>query len=161
MAGLPRLLAAMLAAAFTSENLGSIAQTVLGTSLGAITDKSDPAGQAIALIDFAERYELVRELAASVLYNGADRPALQNFLLGDDVTNTGDGQHDGNLSYAMLRIESKLDQVLAEQARQDRRLSAVETAVQKPTPAIDRAFVLLLALLLAGMFAYTAIGLRP
>ena len=108
-----------------------------------------------------DSYELVRELAASVLYNGADRPALQNFLLGDDVTNTGDGQHDGNLSYAMLRIESKLDQVLAEQARQDRRLSAVETAVQKPTPAIDRAFVLLLALLLAGMFAYTAIGLRP
>lgn len=161
MMELPRLLAAMLAAAFTSDNLSVIAQSVLGTSLSAITDKSDPIGQAVALIDFAERYEMVRPLAASVLYNGADRPALQNYLLGNDMTNSGDGQRDGGLNYAMLRIESKLDQVLADQARLDRRLSAVETAVQKPTPALDRAFVLLLALLLAGMFVYTVIGTRP
>ena len=164
MAELPRLLGAMLAAGFTSENLGVIAQSVLGTSLSAITDKQDPLGQAVALIDFAQRYELVRELARSVLYNGAERPALQNYLLGDlgnDMTSSGDGQQNGSLNYAMLRIESKLDQVLADQARLDRRLSAVEAAVQKPTPAVDKAFVLLLALLLAGMFAYTVIGTRP
>lgn len=166
----------MLAAAFTSRELGIIADSVLGTSLDGITQETDPQQQAISLIQFAEKHEMVRDLRRAVLYTGADRPAMQNFLLGEDMTSQGSSERDNSqANYAMLRIESKLDQVLAEQARisqaqtqmaqmqahMDRRLYTVESTIQKPTPTIDKALVWLLAIVLVTMFIYTIIGIRP
>lgn len=170
-----RLLDVILAAGFTSRELGIIAERALGASLDGITQESEPQQQAIALVEFAEKHGMERELRSAVLSGGADRPALQNLLMGEHMTSQESGERDNNqANYAMLRIESKLDQVLAEQARQsqqqaqmaqaqtqfDRRLYAVETAVQKPAPAVDKLAVLVLAVVLAAMFLYTVLGAR-
>lgn len=160
----------MLAAGFTSRELGIIAESALGTSLDGITQEAEPQRQAIALIQFAEKHEMVRDLRRVVLYTGADRPALQNLLLSEDMTIASGSDSSGN--YIMLRVEAKLDQALAEQARQaallsevvrqqaqlDRRLYTVETSSPKPMQALDRMFLAILALLLVGMFAYNVLG---
>ncbi len=98
---------------------------------------------------------------------------VQNVIHVDKERDGGHIINDGN--YIMLRMEAKLDQALAEQARIaqqvaevarqqtqfDRRLYTIEAAAHSPMPMIDRAVVMLLALLMMAMFAYNALGVHP
>lgn len=172
-----RLIDAMTAAGFSSRELGIIAESSMGTALDGVTQATDPVEQALALVQFADRYGLLANLRRAVLYTGADRPALQNLLLGEFSMNGGDGQP--NLTYIITNIDRKLDQVLTEQNRQaqtiagviqrqtdadrrqaeaDRRIEKIEAgAVQKPS-AIDRMVVLSMVVLMVGLLAFTVYG---
>lgn len=71
------------AARLSTAQLEGISQTVLQTALRNVSNANEPAGQVKDMIAYAAQYGLVRELAAALLYTGADRPGLQNLLLGD------------------------------------------------------------------------------
>lgn len=159
------------ASKFSSAQLDRIANGVLGTALSSISNESMPERQAQDMIAYAKQYDLLRELAAAFLYTGADKPGLQNLLLGENMTIASGSDNSGN--YILLRVEAKLDQALTEQAKQaallsevvrqqtqfDRRLYTVETSFPKPMQALDRMFLAILALLLVGMFAYNILGI--
>ncbi|MBP8292559.1 MAG: hypothetical protein KAX65_07295 [Caldilineaceae bacterium] len=79
---------------------------------------------------------------------------------------------DSNALYERLRMEQKLDQLIAatqtnsqqlaqiiqQQAHFDRRLSAVETGGPKPLTTSDRILFVMFAIGLLLMFAYNLIG---
>ena len=160
------------ASKFSSAQLDRIANSVLGASLSSISNESMPERQAQDMIAYAKQYDLLRELAAAFLYTGADKPGLQNLLLGEHIGEHMSAVSGDSSNYIMLRVEAKLDQAIAEQARQaallaevvrqqthfDRRLYTVESSAPKPMQAIDRMFLAILAILLVGMFAYNVIG---
>lgn len=173
-----RLLDAMTAAGFTSRELGIIAETSMGTTLDGVTQATDPAEQALALVQFAERYGLLANLRRAVLYTGADRPALQNLLLGGESSmNGGDGQP--NLTYIITNIDRKLDQVITEQNRQaqtiagviqrqvdtdrrqaesDQRIKELQAGAVQKSSGIDRIIVLSMVMLMVGLLAFTIYG---
>lgn len=165
------------ASKFSTAQLNGISNSVLGTALTSISSESTSERQVQDMIAYARQYDLLRELAAAFLYTGADKPGLQNLLLGENMTTASSDQQGNNGTYIMLRMESKLDQALAEQvriaaqvaevARQqaqfDRRLYTIETVMQRPMPmpTIDRAMVFLMAIAMLVMFVYNIIGIRP
>lgn len=163
------------ASKFSTAQLDRIANGVLGASLTSISNESMPERQAQDMIGYAKQYDLLRELAAAFLYTGADKPGLQNLLLGENMTMASSDQQSNNGTYIMLRMEAKLDQALAEQARIaaqvaevarqqaqfDRRLYTIEAVAQRPMPTMDRAMVFLMAIAMLAMFAYNIIGIRP
>lgn len=176
-----RILDAMTAAGFSSRELGIIAETSMGTALDGVTQATEPNEQALALVQFAERYGLLPNLRRAVLYTGADRPALQNLLLGNDMESVSGRQQDSDGMYARLRMEAKLDRLIEEMQRNsqqlslviqqqaqlaqqqtlfDRRLSVVESAAPRPAPVStsDRVLFVLFAIILIGMFAYNIWG---
>lgn len=169
----------MLAGGFSTHELDVISQLAFSTALSSYSNETEPARQAADVLAFAVRYNLVDALVKNVLTGGADRPGFQMFLLGNMDNMSNDG---GNTSrdYAMLRIESKIDQIIAEQARQssqiihlaqqqtlhDQRLLRLEGGNQsKPNaPAfdrsIDRILVIALAVFMVALMAYTFYGAR-
>lgn len=74
------------AARLSTAQLDRISGSVLGTALINISDASTPTRQAADMVAYAETYGLMNELAAALLYTGADRPGLQNLLLGDGMS---------------------------------------------------------------------------
>lgn len=103
-----RLHELLLACGFDLAQLERITQQSMGTALSAITTATDPAERARAIVDYAARYGLIRELSATVLTAGADKPVLQNVLLDDNMT-----LEDGRNSTALdvVRLEHKVERL--------------------------------------------------
>ena len=99
------------AARLSTAQLEGISQTVLGTALRNVSGANDPAGQIRDMIAYARQYDLTRELAAALLYTGADRPGMQNYLLGKDMVNSTDDSH-GNSPHVnaldIVRLENRV-----------------------------------------------------
>lgn len=132
--GYGALRAILMAAAFTPSELERICQAALGVSLSGLTADGDGTTQADALIAYAARYDLLRNLAATILDAAADRPGVQHLLLSDNMEQP-QPQQNGNQQYAMLRIETKLDALtekmttmIHEHNEDRRRIAALEAA---------------------------------
>lgn len=176
-----RLLDAMMAAGFSSRELGIIAESSMGTALDGVTQAKEPTEQAIALVQFAEHYGLLPSLRRAVLYTGADRPGLQNLLLGNNMESSGGKQID-NAIYERLLVQQKLDQLLTESQRNgqqlalvvqqqaqlaqqqqvfDRRLTVVENTAPKPITMSDRILFFMFAAVVIALFSYNFLGRLP
>ena len=152
------------ASKFSTAQLDRIANGVLGASLANISNASIPERQAQDMIGYAKQYDLLRELAAAFLYTGADKPGLQNLLLGENMTISSSGDRGNSENYIMLRIESKVDNIslrLDNFEQRVRTLEAVQATqtTQRPMTTMDRLFMLSLAILVVGMFAYNILGM--
>lgn len=155
------------AARLSTPQLESIAQSVLGASVTSISNASTPSGQARDMVNYAKQYGLLRQLAAAIIYTGADRAGLQNLLLGDEnMESAGDKRQDNN-TYIMLRIENKVDNISLRLDNFEQRMRTVEAAQSaaaqspKPVSASDRAIFVMFAVILAAMLAYNIIGRLP
>ena len=91
-------------------NLGRITQMSMGTELNAITTSTDPAEQAREIVNYASRYNLIRELSAIILTFGADKPVLQNVLLDDNMT-LEDGRAGQATALDLVRLEGKVERL--------------------------------------------------
>ncbi len=152
------------ASKFSTAQLDRIANGVLGASLANISNASTPERQAQDMIGYAKQYDLLRELAAAFLYTGADKPGLQNLLLGENMTISSSGDRSSSENYIMLRIESKVDNIslrLDNFEQRVRTLEAVQATqtTQRPMTTMDRLYRLSLAILVVGMFAYNILGM--
>lgn len=151
------------AARLSTPQLESVAQSVLGASVAQISNASTPAGQAKDMVTYAKQYGLLRQLAAAIIYTGADRPGMQNLLLGDEHMEQGGKQSDGN-TYIMLRIENKVDNISLRLDNFEQRMRTVEAAqaTQSVRPVAvstsDRILFVLFAALLIFLFAYNIWG---
>lgn len=118
------------------------------------------------MVTYAKQYGLLRQLAAAIIYTGADRAGLQNLLLGEDMEQAGSKQQDSN-TYIMLRIENKVDNISLRLDNFEQRMRTVEAtqaaAAQTPKPvsASDRALFIMFAVILIVMFTYNIIGRLP
>ena len=137
--GYGALRAILMAAAFTPSELERICQAALGVSLSGLTTDGDGTTQADALIAYAARYDLLRNLAATILDAAADRPGVQHLLLSDNMEQP-QPQQNGNQQYTMLRIETKLDalaekmSVIMQEHNEDRRRIAALEAARSGSP---------------------------
>lgn len=152
------LVALVDAAKLSTPQLERIAQSVLSVSLSELSHASTPAQQARDLITYAVQYDMVRELAAALLYTGADRPGMQNLLLGSDMESVGGKQQDSN-TYIMLRIENKVDNISLRLDNFEQRMRSVEaTQAAKPTTTpvstSDRIMFAMFAVILLALFVY-------
>ena len=89
--------------------LDRITQQSMGTGLTAITQATEPAEQAREIVNYASRYNLIRELAATVLNAGADRPVMQNILLDDNMTLEERGSQSTALD--LVKLESRVERM--------------------------------------------------
>lgn len=110
------------------------------------------------MVTYAKQYGLLRQLAAAIIYTGADRAGLQNLLLGDENMVSTDDKRDNN-TYIMLRIENKVDNISVRLDSFEQRMRAVESAqVAKPmvTPVStsDRIMFAMFAVILLALFVY-------
>lgn len=128
--GYGALRALILAAAFSPEQIERICQLCFGVSIGGITPSTQPIEQVDAMLAYALRYDLIRQLAEITLDAAAGLPAVQNLLLSDDMENTSG---PNSQQYFMLRIEAKLDAITerltvmaSEHAEDRRRIHALE-----------------------------------
>lgn len=118
------------------------------------------------MVTYAKQYGLLRQLAAAIIYTGADRAGLQNLLLGEDMEQAGSKQQDSN-TYIMLRIENKVDNISLRLDNFEQRMRTVEAAqtaaaqTPKPVSASDRALFIMFAVILIVMFTYNIIGRLP
>ena len=152
------------ASKFSTAQLDRIANGVLGASLANISNASIPERQAQDMIGYAKQYDLLRELAAAFLYTGADKPGLQNLLLGENMTISSSGDRGNSENYIMLRIESKVDNISLRLDNFEQRVRTIEAVqatqtTQRPMTTMDRLFMLSLAILVVGMFAYNILGM--
>ena len=154
------LVALVDAAKLSTAQSERIAQSELGVSLVELSSASTPAEQAKDLIAYAVQYDMVRQLAAAFLYTGADKPGLQNLLLGEDMEQAGSKQQDGN-TYIMLRIENKVDNISLRLDNFEQRMRTVEAAQATKVPPVsssDRLIFLLFTIALIAMLAYNIWG---
>ena len=78
------LVAAILAAGYTSDQIGQIADA-LGASYAAVAQPGATRDEeARGLVEFARRHDLAGELAALILDTAAEKKAVQNYLFGTD-----------------------------------------------------------------------------
>ncbi len=154
------------ASKFSTSQLNGISNSVLGTALTSISSESTPERQAQDMIEYARQYDLLRELAAAFLYTGADKPGLQNLLLGEDMEQASSKQQDST-TYIMLRIENKVDNISLRLDNFEQRMRTVEAAQfaaaqsSNPVSASDRAVFVMFAVILIAMLAYNIIGRLP
>lgn len=101
------------AARLSTPQLESIAQGVLGASISQISSVSTPAGQARDMVTYAKQYGLLRQLAAAIIYTGADRAGLQNLLFGDEnmVSQTEDQRNNAANSFEIVRLENRVERL--------------------------------------------------
>ncbi len=158
----------LLAAAFTPAELETLCQAVFGTALNGITTATDANEQADAIVAFAAQYGLVRELTDIVLHEAARRPAVQNFLLGEDMQSDAQAAAIQN---QLQMITVRLDRVLEQQSQQaaenaemhrwrntaEDRLHRIEERLPErrvqSVSTLDRAVVLLMTLAALTMLA--------
>ena len=109
----------LLAAAFSQAQLEALCQTVFGASLTGISNSADPQEQADAIVEFAQQYGLIRELTDMILHNAANRPAVQNLLLSDDMDASATSTMQGEFHRMNVRVDQLGNQVGQLMARQD------------------------------------------
>ena len=171
------------AARLSTSQLENVAQSILGASITSISNASTPAEQARDMVTYARQYGLLRQVAAAIIYTGADRPGLQNLLLGDEhMESVGSKQQNSDEMYSRLRMEGKLDRLIEEMQRNsqqlslviqqqaqlaqqqqtfDRRLTIVESVAPKPITMSDKFLMVMFAIVLVAMLAYNIIGKLP
>lgn len=121
------LTAAVEAAKPSTAQLDRIAGSALGTPLINISDASTPAQQARDMIAYAATYNLTNEVAAALLYTLADRPGLQNLLLGDEMVNqTEDQRNTAVNALDIVRLENR---VVRNEDKLDATVSKLDAAV--------------------------------
>lgn len=170
--------ALLAAAAFTPAELEVLCQSVFGTALSGITSSADPDVQSDAIVSFAIKYGMLRELTDMVLHESARRPAVQNLLLSDDMQQGGDGQTTINnqLQILTMRVDRVLELQMSQAAENsemqrwrnatDQRLRSVENAQalrekQSSFSMLDRAAVLAIALAAIAMMAFVIFWAKP
>ncbi len=101
------------AARLSTPQLESICQGVLGASIASISSASAPADQAKDMVVYAKQYGLLRQLAAAIIYTGADRAGLQNLLLGNEamVNQTDDQRNTVANSFEIVRLENRVERI--------------------------------------------------
>ena len=101
------------AARLSTPQLETICQSVLGASVTSISSASLPAEQARDMVTYARQYGLLRELAAAIIYTGADRAGLQNLLLGNDtmVNQTEEQRNSAANSFEIVRLENRVERL--------------------------------------------------
>jgi hypothetical protein len=101
------------AARLSTPQLESICQSVLGASITSISSASAPADQARDMVTYAKQYGLQRQLAAAIIYTGADRAGLQNLLLGNEamVNQTEDQRTNAANSFDIVRLENRVERL--------------------------------------------------
>lgn len=157
--------ALLVAAAFTPAELEVLCQAVFGSSLAGITTSTDADEMAEAIVAFAIRYDMVRELTDMVLHESARRPAVQNLLLSDGMAVDSTTAELQRLALRVDRLSEQMQQVLAElaavrqwQATADARLHGIEANLpvrRQPEglSTLDRALVVLMALAVLAVLA--------
>ncbi len=160
--GWNQIQALLVAAAFTPAELEALCQSVFGASLSGITQSTDANAQAEAIVQFAISYGMVRELADTVLYQSARRPAVQNLLLSDDMQSEAQVAAITNqltaLQNSVHALTSRVDrsleqqaQLMAEHAELQRWRNSIETHRTEPLSTADRALVAMMGILVAVM----------
>lgn len=101
------------AAKLSTAQLERISQTVFSTALGEVSGASTPAQQAADMVAYAAQYDLTEKLAGALLYTGADRPGLQNLLLGSEtmVNQTDDQRNTAANSFDIVRLENRVERL--------------------------------------------------
>lgn len=167
------------AAAFSAAQIETLCDRVFG---GVRMEDLEPFGADMSeqIVGYAQSYAMDRDLLAAILEGAAGRPAFQNYLLGiTDMTSTAadsSNPSNGNINYMLLRLEGKMDQVLADLSRQQREaenmrreqealrqeVAGINAKVlryeMRPTPWSDRAVVALLAVAMAVLLLWTMFG---
>jgi len=157
-----RLHELLLACGFDPAQLERITQQSMGTGLDAITTATDPAEQVRAIVAFAGRYGLIRELTATVLTAGSDRPALQNVLL-DDNMSLEDGRTTQETALNLVRLENKVERLsdrVSELANAVTSLTHIMQSGRQATPLnwnIIWIGFIVAALVGSGLFAIAAV----
>lgn len=160
------------AAALSRSQLERLVSSEFGSALPSISNSSTLDGVIEDIIDYAVDYGLTRQVASIVIQYAADRPGLQNWLqekMPEREISSGNGGYQSALW--TLRIENKIDLMLAEQARQatqiqsiistqaamDGRLLRLESSKHDyaPLSPADRFIVAILSIGLVGLFLYT------
>lgn len=98
------------ASRLSTAQLDRIAHSVLGGALATISNASTPEQQALDMIEYAHQYDLTRELAAAFLYTGADKPALQNLLLGRENMEDTRPQNV-NVALDLVKLENRVERM--------------------------------------------------
>ena len=65
------------------------------------------------MVTYAKQYGLQRQLAAAIIYAGADRAGLQNLLLGSEamVNQTDDQRNTVANSFEIVRLENRVERI--------------------------------------------------
>ena len=65
------------------------------------------------MVTYAKQYGLQRQLAAAIIYTGADRAGLQNLLLGSEamVNQTEDQRNNAANSFDIVRLENRVERL--------------------------------------------------
>ena len=65
------------------------------------------------MVVHAKQYGLLRQLAAAIIYTGADRAGLQNLLLGNEamVNQTDDQRNTVANSFEIVRLENRVERI--------------------------------------------------
>lgn len=138
--------------------------------LSEITTSTEPAEQVLAIICFAEKYGLIRELTAMVLAAGSDKPALQNLLLDDSMTLENGRQATQDVALDLVKLENRMERMFD---RLDAKLDAAivemlhlrADAVRQPINLSGKAaavIVIALAALVIGQISLLAwVGSLP
>lgn len=65
------------------------------------------------MVTYAKQYGLQRQLAAAIIYTGADRAGLQNLLLGNEamVNQTEDQRTNAANSFDIVRLENRVERL--------------------------------------------------
>lgn len=113
------LIALVDAARLSTAQLERISQVVFGTALSEMSNASTPGQQAHDLITYAKQYDLLDKLAAGLLYTGADRPGLQNLLLGHEMS--VEDTRSQNIALDLVKLESRMERMFD---RMDAKLDA-------------------------------------
>ena len=108
-----RLYDLLLSCGFTPAELERITQQSMGTGLTAITTSDNAETQARDVVNYAEDYNLIRELTATVLAAGCDKPVLQNILLDDAMTleDTKGNAQSTATALDLIRLENKVERM--------------------------------------------------
>lgn len=143
------LVAAILAAGYTSDQIGQIADA-LGASYAAVAQPGATRDEeARGLVEFARRHDLAGELAALILDTAAEKKAVQNYLFGTDRGSHMESNRpdlDRLFQQQQHQIDRLIDRADANDRRDDtqdrnietdqRRINAIELAQanSRPTP---------------------------
>lgn len=150
------------AAAFTPAELEVLCQSVFGTALSGITTATDNAEQAEAIVNFAIRYDMLRELTDLVLHESARRPAVQNLLLSDGMNGdngAGQTQRIDDHERRLVRVEDRVEANTVDIREIKGALMHWQATFQRSTSAPINWTLVLFSVLLATLIAAGLVAL--
>jgi len=129
------LVAAILAAGYTSDQIGQIADA-LGASYAAVAQPGATRDEeARGLVEFARRHDLAGELAALILDTAAEKKAVQNYLFGADRGSKMETRPD--LDRQVTQQQRQIDRLTDRADTQDRRIDAQDRRIDAQDRTIE------------------------